>query len=230
MSKVIAIMLALTLLAGCQSIFGSHAKLEVRPIGGEAAATTTIVSLEKGRQHLIRGEAGSAIAAFRLAALDPETAAPAQNGMGVAYALLGRGDLAERYFREAVAASPDDPRYAANLSKYYRSREAPLAKVEAAKPTLAATGGELSAELAELPPAVEHSIRAGPSTVRVSGHTLAAAVTRVSPQEIVIRTQPESARSGRADPRRHNPRFVAAKGALVVAYPVRLVIDEIAKR
>ena len=59
--------------------------------------------LAMGRQALADGQYGTAIAALRFARLDPACSAEATNALGVAYARIGRDDLAERYFREALA-------------------------------------------------------------------------------------------------------------------------------
>src|SRR3546814_14347739 len=67
------------------------------------------------------GHPANAIQQFRLAALDPGSAAEAFNGLGVAYARLGRADLAERYFRMALSMDGANPRFAANLERFYNS-------------------------------------------------------------------------------------------------------------
>lgn len=220
MNKLMIVLLASTLLGGCQSLFGKSAKLEVRPAGATIAVSAAI-SLEEGRQHLLRGEPASAIVALRLATVDPATAAPAHNGLGVAYAMLGRGDLAERYFQRAVEQGPDDPRFAANLSKFYASREAMFAKAEAAK----AVAVVAIAEPAEAAPAaiVRRTLQAGPSVVRIDLPTPAEAMTRVSGREVVIRTHTPQPPAAMADARRRNPRFSAVAAARPASsYPVRI--------
>ncbi|MDP3676134.1 MAG: hypothetical protein Q8R44_13750 [Novosphingobium sp.] len=228
MNKVIVTLLASTLLAGCQSIFGSHAKLEVRPVGAEQTAATAAVALEEGRQYLTRGEIASAIAAFRIAAHDPASAAPAHNGLAVAYALMGRGDLAERYFQQAIAADPEDPRFAANLARFYRSREAELAKARAVQaPIVVAQTDDAAVSLSEAPPVSERAMRAGPSTVVITAAAASTgAVTRVSRQEIAIRTLPDAPVQAAGDPRRRNPRFVQARPG----YPLRIALPNGARR
>src|SRR3546814_13341744 len=67
------------------------------------------------------GHPANAIQQFRLAALDPGSAAEAFNGLGVAYAKLGRADLAERYFKMALSMDGTNPRFAANLDRFYNS-------------------------------------------------------------------------------------------------------------
>jgi tetratricopeptide (TPR) repeat protein len=81
------------------------------PMGADA-----FVRFEQGRAALDAGLNAEAIAAFSEARLEPYLLAPSLNGMAVAYARLGRLDLAERYFMQAVAAAPQDVRFTANLA------------------------------------------------------------------------------------------------------------------
>lgn len=80
-----------------------------------------LVEFELGRLALDGGNYAEAIACFSAARIEPGLLASSLNGMGVAYARLGREDLAERYFREAAAAAPGDQRYAANLLRLQQS-------------------------------------------------------------------------------------------------------------
>lgn len=227
MNKTIVTLLASTLLAGCQSIFGSHAKLEVRPVGTEQTAATSAIALEEGRQYLTRGEIASAIAAFRIAAHDPASVAPAHNGLGVAYALMGRGDLAERYFQQAISADPGDPRFTANLAKFYRSREAELAKAQAVRaPIVVVQADDPSVAVAEVEPVADRVMRAGPSNVVITAATGGAGVTRVSRQEVVIRTLPDAPALAASDSRRRNPRYVEARRS----YPIRIALPKSERR
>lgn len=225
MTKTIVTLLASTLLAGCQSIFGSHAKFEVRPVGVEQTTATAAVALEEGRQYLTRGEVASAIAAFRIAANDPASAAPAHNGLAIAYALMGRGDLAERYFQHAVADDPDETKYSANLAKFYRSREAQLAKAPALQAPI------VVARIDEAAPVPDRVMRAGPSNVVITATKAGGAVTRVSRQEIAIRTLPDAPVLAVGDQRRRNPRFVAVQARPAPKhYPVRIALPKLARR
>ncbi|QGN54461.1 tetratricopeptide repeat protein [Novosphingobium sp. Gsoil 351] len=232
MKKLFAGTTAVLLLSGCQSIFGHHAKLEVRPIGAEIQPAQSSIALEEGRQFLRDGQVASAIASFRAAALDITTAPQAHNGLAVAYAMLDRGDLAERYFQAAIAEDPGDPRFAANLARFYRTREAAMAKsaaVPAVEPA-SATEPDAVAAADEAAP-LERQFRAGPSVVRITLPTPSAALTRVSRQEVAIRTSPAEPPAVSRDPRRRNPQFgqIAAPRARQ-AYPVRLDLAALAKR
>ena len=232
MKRILAGALLATMLAGCQSIFGHHsARLDVRPVGEAQTAAAAAIALEEGRQHLIRGEVASAIVALRTASSDPATAAPAHNGLAVAYAMLGRGDLAERYFQQAIAEDPADQRFSANLARFYQSREAAMAKaVVVPAPVVIATVEEAALATPVVEAAVEREFRAGPSLVRVSNPTPQAALTRVSRQEVVIHSAPQSPVLASADSRRRNPRFGEARPLARTAYPIRVELAKVARR
>ena len=83
-------------------------------------AGSTTGALEEGAALLRAGNLSAAVASFRIAQLDRATRADACNGLGVAYAKLGRLDLAERYFQAAILSDPDNTRYAANLLRLQR--------------------------------------------------------------------------------------------------------------
>lgn len=105
-------------LGGCQSIinafdFSRNSSASQYQIGAS--------DLEEGREHLRAGRTGNALAPLHRAALNPQTSGEAINALGVAYAKLGRADLAERYFLAAVKVDGSNERYAANLDRFYRS-------------------------------------------------------------------------------------------------------------
>lgn len=105
-------------LAGCQgsALEGwGFAKKKVGSTLGTRASVDGMIALEEGRAFLRQGHISAAVASFRIARLDRSTAADANNGLGVAYAKLGRMDLADRYFRTAMGLDPSNERYAANL-------------------------------------------------------------------------------------------------------------------
>ena len=115
---------AAIMLAGCQSSpFAGWGFAKSSSKRAEARPTPEIVGaqlIEEGRALLAQGRISAAVATFRLARLDAGTAAQAENGLGVAYAKLGRYDLAERYFRSAVEREPADMRFTANLLRLQR--------------------------------------------------------------------------------------------------------------
>lgn len=115
--KVLVCGVAALSLGGCQS-FWADLGLAKRSVSDASVAQTTDNSrLERGREALAAGAPGNAIYHFERAVLDPDAAPDAYNGMGVAYAQLGREDLAERFFNAALMLRPSDPRYARNLAR-----------------------------------------------------------------------------------------------------------------
>jgi hypothetical protein len=71
---------------------------------------------QSGRALLANGQPGSAIESFERALSAGEPVAPAINGLGIAYARLGRLDLAKRFFERAIAVDPGNDRYQDNLT------------------------------------------------------------------------------------------------------------------
>lgn len=86
-----------------------------QPAWSPARTVDHSLALEEGRAALRAGNLSTAAALLRIAQQNPDTRAAASNGLGVVYVQLGRRDLAERYFRLALAADPANPKYAANL-------------------------------------------------------------------------------------------------------------------
>ncbi|MDR7102641.1 tetratricopeptide repeat protein [Croceicoccus sp. BE223] len=109
------LMLAATSLSGCQ-VFGG---------GKEASLSAQDFDMSEyferrlatGRAELKAGRPTQAVVAFRQASYDPRYAGEAYNGMAIAYAQIGRDDLAASFFARAVAAAPEDERFARNLAR-----------------------------------------------------------------------------------------------------------------
>ena len=89
-------------------------------------------SLAEGRKHLRTNRNGLAIDAFNLALVRGEDPAAAYNGLGVAYARVGRNDLAYRFFKKANASDPDNPVYASNLIRLVDSPAFALNQIDRA--------------------------------------------------------------------------------------------------
>lgn len=124
-AKILISGTALVMLSGCQSVLtkigfqGSHS------VDSSAMASASDgTRLELGLAALRNGSPGNAIYHFERAVLDPSAAADAFNGMGVAYAQLGRIDLAERFFTTAIMIEPSDARFARNLQRLQQADEA----------------------------------------------------------------------------------------------------------
>ncbi|XUU59831.1 hypothetical protein ACRAQ6_09645 [Erythrobacter sp. HA6-11] len=120
--RITTIALAATALSGCQ---GFNELFSFKQTRAETPVATAAVfgadELEQGRAALKAGHVARALDLFRLAALNEETAPAAFNGMAVAYTKLGRADLAERYFNTAITLDSSNPKFAANLARFYGS-------------------------------------------------------------------------------------------------------------
>lgn len=149
--------LAAIQLGGCSSFLGinfaRHSAPAAEPSVDVAIRAARVT--EAGRRQLAEGQTGLAVETFRQALGSGEPVAPALNGLGVAYARLGRYDLAQRFFEQAMAADPADARYADNMTRLMRSpvlamrRDADIAA--AAQAQLAANRVEVQAKTAEAP-------------------------------------------------------------------------------
>lgn len=166
--------LACTLLGGCSIFTPKHVALTAPAAGnaqwasnGRAAALPSEVT-DAGRALLDAGQPGFAIDTFRKALAKGEAPGPALNGLGVAYARIGRTDLAVRYFQQAMVFDPNETRYAMNLERV----SAPSSIVPA-----------MAAQMAQAPAGVPAASQAPKSRPVVS-------VTQMARAEIKIVTQP----------------------------------------
>jgi hypothetical protein len=98
-------------------------------------------ALAEGRDALQNNRPAAAIAQLKMALLDPEVMPKASNALGVAYAQLGREDIAEGYFKAAIAADPRDTRFADNLLRLQTNLLAKKAKADAARLASQSTSG-----------------------------------------------------------------------------------------
>jgi tetratricopeptide (TPR) repeat protein len=133
-------------LGGC-SLFGKADKFAAQKSPDKKLKVEDFAQarLTAGREALGKGHWAEAIMAFRDARRLPALAAQAHNGTGVAYAELGRADLAERYFLAAIAAAPEDRRFAANLAKLYARHAQPEPALAAAPEPIPALTPQRSA-------------------------------------------------------------------------------------
>ncbi|HEX2793964.1 MAG TPA: tetratricopeptide repeat protein [Croceicoccus sp.] len=118
MSKIATLaglVLAATSLSGCQAFGGSReASLSAQDLDMSEYFERRLAT---GRAELKAGRPTQAVVAFRQASYDPRYAGEAYNGMAIAYAQIGREDLAASLFARAVAAAPEDERFARNLAR-----------------------------------------------------------------------------------------------------------------
>jgi hypothetical protein len=129
-SRTLVLIVGAVSVSGCQSILGTLG-LADRPDSQQHYFGAR--DLEEGRAALAANLPGSAIPAFQRATLNPETAAAAYNGLGVAYARLQRGDLAERFFTQATVLDRENEAYANNLMMFYHSELAGSTRALAAR-------------------------------------------------------------------------------------------------
>lgn len=170
-------------LGGCQTLFGDAGFAARSPEVDTASVDLSgyfTVRLEAGKAHLIHNRPALAVVAFRQASYDPAHAARAYNGMGVAYAQMGRSDLAQKYFEMAIAADPTDGRFSANLAKLeaagnIRSAEPQFAERDESSETHAALAATLAAPLAN-----------NGVALAVPGTNSTPALTRISSGEVRI--------------------------------------------
>jgi tetratricopeptide (TPR) repeat protein len=178
--KLTFVVAAAVSLGGCQSFpLTSWMFKKDRPAVEEhQLAGNTAGALEEGGAFLREGNLSAAVASYRIALLDRATRADASNGLGVAYAKLGRDDLAARYFMGAIDAEPDNPKYVANLLRlqqqvFLARRVDDIGQGEA----LAATASAA---------ALSRQADAGAAGSRTSD-----LVERISRGEVQIRTRPD---------------------------------------
>lgn len=108
-----------TLLSGC-SLFGGNQVASLdgdRPAELATAEAIAEIQLEVGRENLADGNLAAAARYLQGARLHPATRADATNALGVVYVRLGRLDVAQRYFQEALEVEPDNARFATNLAR-----------------------------------------------------------------------------------------------------------------
>jgi tetratricopeptide (TPR) repeat protein len=147
--RLIVVAGAAATLGGCAtSPLTSWMFKDKRPVAaeGEALAGNTAGALEEGRAHLQDGNISAAVASFRIAQLDRGSRAEASNGLGIAYARLGRDDIAEQYFQAAIAVEPDNTKFVANL---LRLQQAGLARRAASRDAQLAAAAPLEAAQAQ---------------------------------------------------------------------------------
>ncbi|KUO55382.1 MAG: hypothetical protein APF78_05750 [Sphingomonadales bacterium BRH_c3] len=198
-------------LGGCQSFigalgFGPNQSAQV----DQRAEAFGSQELERGRLAMKQGHVAFAIQQFRMAALNERTAPDAFNGLGVAYAKLGRADLAERYFKTALELDSSNPKYAGNLAYFYnsplgtsaralamREREAADALAEAQKAAeadgLLASSGEIEHRGAVSLP------KSGSVRTRVVGNEVRITSSPQNVAELALRTPEIIVRASRMD-------------------------------
>lgn len=124
-ATMVLVVLSAASVSGCQSIFSRHSKLDGEMAPVTESAGYGAIQLTLGKKALDNHRYADAITAFRVARLDPGLAPEALNGLAIAYTGMGRTDLSERYFNEAITLAPTDERFRSNLARLYRTRLVP---------------------------------------------------------------------------------------------------------
>ena len=102
-ASVMLVAVAAPLLGGCSSWLGRSHAAHSQPAAKAAPMSPHEAALMAGKDALRQGQYAAAITDFRIARLDPALEAESLNGLAIAYSNIGRPDLSERYFRQAVA-------------------------------------------------------------------------------------------------------------------------------
>ena len=216
-SSVLALTAASLALAGCQALFGPSSFASSRAPGVDVASLDMsdyfTARLEAGRIHLAHGRPAAAVTAFRQASYHAAHAGPAYNGTGVAYAHLGRDDLARRYFEMAVAADSGDARFARNLARLDDN-------------TLPDAGLTELADSSELPSQVSAPSSSIEQAAAEDGATSRSGLVRVSSREVEI-VSPAGSQNPAHAARPQRPVIVAQSSA-GRAYPIRIELPEAA--
>lgn len=182
LAYIVVLSVATTLgLSGC-SLFrpplSAHTSalrdVKVSPVGLPSPARAE-QALAEGRQALDEGREGQAIESFQRALDGGAASAAALNGMGVAYARLGRAETARDLFAQALAMDPPNARYADNLALLSQ-------QIAMARPAPPATSTP--------PPRAAARGDAPPTGVGIATPPEAPRLARVAPHEFALRTLP----------------------------------------
>ncbi|MFC3174041.1 tetratricopeptide repeat protein [Novosphingobium bradum] len=209
---------ALLGLGGCK-IFGVHRSLSPQAVALETRSEVWFAGqLQAGKAALADGRFAEAVVAFSNLRGEPGYDAEACNGLAIAYAGIGRTDLAANYFRRAILASPDDARFRRNLAML-EDRLAPAKEPARAALADATKGAPIA------------SGAAPEAAVRVAARPRIA-LARVSDQEVMLQAAPgvaqwEPVRMPRpavlAKVSGSHGRTIVMRPAAPAAYPVRIV-------
>jgi tetratricopeptide (TPR) repeat protein len=164
--------LAVIALGGCHSLFARHHTLSAEAVAVQTRPEIDLAGqLVAGRTALAEARYAEAIAAFSRLRGEPGYDGEACNGLAIAWAGIGRDDLAAVYFRRALAAAPDDARYQRNFARFEARQDgARQARAQlAAAQTQTQTQTQAQAAAPTSAPAVA-TARTAPQLTRVSAH------------------------------------------------------------
>lgn len=215
------------LLSGC-SLFGGHQTTAVNGNQhGEVATAEAIaeIQLDVGRENLTNGNLAAAARYLQGARMHPATRADATNALGVVYVRLGRLDVAQRYFGEALEIEPDNARFATNFARiagdvsFARAR-ALNAEIEAATTEVAQLS--LPVQESQEQPGAGTSGRRQPQVIHIQ---TASGPAQALPQMEIYARRPVVQRVEREDAQDEAPDTDRAfSRAKIIEYPVRVEI------
>lgn len=216
-SVLIAFTIVLPLVSGCSVKFGRSARLapEIRvpQADKEDMQAWALAQLQVGRDALADKQYAKAIVAFRNARLASGETAAVLNGMAIAYAGIGRADLAEQHFQQAIAEAPDNLRYRHNLQRLYdatprmaEARQA-VAPLDEAKPVPTIFAGSDVRATIRVEQPVAHLTRTSDRGVSIATVRVAAAEPSLAAIS-AMRARHAVVTSGTA--RRVNPAFAGS--------------------
>lgn len=195
--RLALLMAAAATLSGCQ-IMGVH---RIASAAERTRTAATPSSLQEGRLALDENRTAAAIDAFNLALFNGEDPAAAYNGLGVAYARLGRDDLAYRLFKKAMMSDPANPVYSRNFAMLIDSPRFTLR-------TLAEGASPPPMSQAQLPEAKPPENDRGARLARTSGHQFNLVTAEpAGTSNAVIRTAILDCPSARRSASCHSPRL-----------------------
>ena len=174
-------------LGGCQVLGIGQQRVARMSLDASPAVIASFGSdqLEAGKAALREGRTVAAIDAFMIARSFESEAPAAYNGLAIAYSRLGREDLAERFFQEAVARAPEETRYRSNLATFYSRHglprmNAPALAIAPVEPVV-----DAAPVLAMASAAIDSPARVKTAS-RVTARTPASGLQRISRHEVKI--------------------------------------------
>lgn len=220
------------LLSGCSLFNGGHQARLGSNLEAELATAETVadIQLEVGRENLANGNLATAARYLREARAHPNTRAAATNALGVVYIRLGRIDVAQRYFAEAVDLEPDNARFLTNLARIERDISFARLRADDAR---GHDGAETLFAVAPVEPVAapneqSEEVRSSANVIHIRtaeiGDHAPARMQVVSRTPVVQMTRNEAAPE--AEPAQDEPEEAPNTGtqAKVVDYPVRIAI------
>lgn len=110
---------------GCALLKGSSASLRnVRLPPSQVGQLAPANALAAARSMLAKEDYTSAIALFRQIPIEAAESAAAANGLAIAYDALGRHDLAQRYFEQAMGLDAANESYRRNYDRFAATNNA----------------------------------------------------------------------------------------------------------